>query len=404
MRQRCFAVLLGASIWLAGPRARADNHVTLRTVYYREPSTRVVQPVVEIEKDLPAGFDVNTHVLVDAITSASAASGPSGDNIFTEVRDEAGLRVGKNWSRARATLAYNYSAESDYWSHILAAGAVFRVWGDTGTLSLSAGAGFDTVGKRVLGAAPRPTGTVDDACKPIGTSLPNGTKTCPLHQRFAGINYTQVLTPTVVVQGGYELALLDGFQASPYRTVPQKGSEVVPEKRWRNAVALRVAKYFSEAGLGLQLHYRYYWDLYYQYKWQFLPTRATDPDATSGTDPWHVRSHTIEGRVFKTLGRDVELRATYRYYTQGAAGIWCDPTSGASCYANSSLFTNDPKLTPVATQFLEGKVYWEASRWRGLPFAGWFAAGSFEFSYGYYWQNTSYVGAHILQAGYTIPY
>src|SRR5690349_10879958 len=102
-------VAAGAAALIAAP-ALADNHVTLRGQYYREPSTRVVQPVVEIEKDLPAGFDVNTHVLLDAITSASAASGPSGDTIFTEVRDEAGVRVGKNWERFRLTLGYTYSA------------------------------------------------------------------------------------------------------------------------------------------------------------------------------------------------------------------------------------------------------------------------------------------------------
>ncbi|HEY4187370.1 MAG TPA: DUF3570 domain-containing protein [Polyangia bacterium] len=379
--------------------------MTLRTVYYREPSTRVVQPVVEIEKDLPDGFDVNTHVLLDAITSASAASGPAGDNIFTEVRDEAGLRIGKNWSRARVTLAYNYSAESDYWSHIFAAGAAFRVWGDTGTLSLSAGAGFDQVGKRVLGLAPTPAVNPGDPC------VPNGTRHCALDQRFAGINYTQVLTPTVVAQVGYELALLDGFLSSPYRTVPQKGAlENVPDKRWRNALAARVAWYLPEKGLGFQLHYRYYRDFYFQYKLGFIPTFATDPQATGGTDPWNISSHTIEGRVFKTLGRDVEVRATYRFYTQGAAGLWCDPASalmmGTSCYSSSSttLYTSDPKLTPVRTQYLEGKIYWDATRWRGTPFAGWFAAGTFEFSYGYYWQNTTYVGAHVLQAGYTIPY
>lgn len=398
MRPSLVALLCGTILALATSRAWADNHVTLRTVYYREPSTRVVQPVVEIEKDLPAGFDVNTHVLLDAITSASAASGPSGDNIFTEVRDEAGIRIGKNWSRTRLTLAYSYSAESDYWSHIFAAGAAFRVWGDTGTLLLSAGAGFDQVGKRVLGAAPTPKLAPGDPCSP------NGTRTCPLDQRFAGISYSQVVSPTVVVQAGYELALLDGFQASPYRAVPQKGAEVVPDKRWRNAVAARAAKFFPDLGLGVQLHYRYYFDLYYQYKWQFLPTTAVDPRAAPGTDPWHLRSHTIEGRLFKTVGRDVELRATYRYYTQGSAGLWCDPSLGSTCYTNASLFTSDPKLTPVATQFLEGKLYWDASGWRGLPVVGWFAAGAFEFSYGYYWQNTSYVGAHILQAGYTIPY
>jgi hypothetical protein len=73
------ATAVALALMLAAASSAADNHVTLRGQYYREPSTRVVQPVVEIEKDLPDGFDVNTHLLLDAITSASAASGPAGD-------------------------------------------------------------------------------------------------------------------------------------------------------------------------------------------------------------------------------------------------------------------------------------------------------------------------------------
>jgi len=399
--RRPLALVMGTMALLAGYRATADDHVTLRMQYYREPSTRVVQPVVEIEKDLPGGFDVNTHVLLDAITSASAASGPAGDNIFTEVRDEAGIRIGKNWSRARVTLAYNYSAESDYWSHIVAGGLAFRLWGDTATLSVAGGVGYDDVGKRVLGSAPTPVIT--------GPCIPNGTRHCPLDQQFAGISYSQVLTPTLVVQGGYELALLDGYLASPYRSVPQQqGGEVVPDKRWRNAVAARAAYYIPRIGMGLQLHYRYYWDQYYKLKFGFVPTSASDPLSTTGGNPWNVRSHTVEGRVYKTLGRDVEVRATYRFYSQGSAAFWCDPAGaaamGSSCYTNAMLYTTDPKLTPVSTQYLEGKIYWDATRWRDTPFAGWFSAGTFELSYGYYWESTSYVGAHVLQAGYTIPY
>ena len=99
------------------------------------------------------------------------------------------------------------------------------------------------------------------------------------------------------------------------------------------------------------------------------------------------------------------MRVTYRYYSQGSAAFWCDTGAASnSCDSNSLLYTSDPKLTPVSTQLLEGKLYWDATHWRGIPVASWFSAGTFEVSYGRYWQSTSYQGAHILQAGYTIPY
>ena len=81
--RRPLAVLFGALTLLAGYRATADDHVTLRTQYYREPSTRVVQPVVEIEKDLPYGFDVLSDAGSPNRSSAilSAGKGPSPEKI-----------------------------------------------------------------------------------------------------------------------------------------------------------------------------------------------------------------------------------------------------------------------------------------------------------------------------------
>lgn len=219
-----------------------------------------------------------------------------------------------------------------------------------------------------------------------------------MRQGFAGVWYGQVLSPTIVVQGGYETALLDGYLGSPYRPVGPQGIEVIPSKRWRNALGLRVANYFPVSGTGVQVHYRYYFDLY--------PGPSSD---YGGTDPWRVSSHTVELRVFQRLTAALELRLTGRLYSQGAAAFWCDLAQNASCLAArppgfSNIYTSDPKLSPVSTKFLEGKLYWDAVSWRGLDFFGWFSAGTFELSYGYYWQSTSYEGAHILQVGYTIPY
>ena len=62
-------VVLGAGM------ARADDYVIVRGAYYREASTRVIQPMVELQRDSPSGIDVGAHFLVDAITSASIAAG-----------------------------------------------------------------------------------------------------------------------------------------------------------------------------------------------------------------------------------------------------------------------------------------------------------------------------------------
>ncbi len=56
----------------------AEDRVTVRGAYFREASNRVIQPMMEITKDLPDGYDVGGHLLVDAISSASIAQGAPG--------------------------------------------------------------------------------------------------------------------------------------------------------------------------------------------------------------------------------------------------------------------------------------------------------------------------------------
>jgi hypothetical protein len=359
--------LVGAGLLVAGlaARVRADDHVTVRGVYFREASTRVIQPVVEIAKDAPGGVDINAHYLLDAITSASVAAGTTTDSIFTETRNEVGFMVGKTIDWTHVALSYRYSAESDYWSHGVFLSAEQRLWGDTGTLAAYAGTLFDQVSARTR---------TPDCLKP-------GETTCSLNTYTGGLSYTQVLSPTSIAQVGSDLIREVGFQASPYRSVPGLGYEHVPNERNRAAVSLRFAHYFPSAGNGWQLHFRYYYD------------------------SWAVEAHMIEGRVYQRLTRDLEVRLSYRHYTQTPADFWCDWMMQPGCYGQSPVsYTSDPKLSPVRTEMPEVKLIWDADRLRGVPFLGWFAVGTFSASYARYFQNTPFGNAHLLQVGYTMPY
>jgi hypothetical protein len=368
VRRSGACVALAAAILLAAsPVApvRAEDRVTVRGAYFREASTRVIQPVVEIAKDLPNGFDIRAHYLLDAITSASVAAGTASDTIFTELRNEVGLSVRKTWDRLESTLGYIYSAESDYWAHGIFGGASYRFWGDTATIGASAGVSFD-------GAWPR-NRTPD--CPTSADMI------CKLRQYFGSAAYTQVWSPTFLTQASAEIEYLDGFQASLYRAVPNKGFEVVPLKRTRGIASARAAYYLPDSSTGFQLQYRYY------------------------HDSWEIDAHMIEGRVFQNLTRDLELRASYRYYTQTPSYFWCDWMAIPGCYTPGALlYTSDPKLGPVHTSMPEVKLNWDAYRLRGVPFLGWFSEGSFSISYAYFIQSTNFGNAHLLQMGYSLPY
>src|SRR5664279_814428 len=75
---------------LAGT-AHADGELAVRGVYYKERSTRVMQPMLDGMFDAGARGLVNAHFLVDAITSASAGSGAANATPFTEKRYEGGF-------------------------------------------------------------------------------------------------------------------------------------------------------------------------------------------------------------------------------------------------------------------------------------------------------------------------
>jgi hypothetical protein len=379
--RRALLVAAGALVVAAASRpARGDDYVTLRGAYYRELSTRVIQPTLEVERDdVATGVDVKAHFLVDAITSASVAAGTSVDSIFTETRNEVGLTLRKRWSRAEATLGYKYSAESDYWSHAVGGSLARRLWGDTARLALSFGINRDTVYRPGL--------------TPLCAQAPS--TTCWLHGYFLGASYTQVLSPVWLAQVSVESTRLSGAMANFYRAVPNHDYEVLPGTRLRNALSGRLAYYVPRTGTALRLLYRYYFDL--------RPCDLGGSPCDAGGEPWNVRSHTLEGRVYQPLTRSLDVRLSYRWYYQSHANFWRAP--GAMPLDESAAYVStDPKLGPVTTKYPEVKVFWLADALADVPVLGWLSAGTFDVSYGYFIQSTTFKNAHLLQLGYTMPY
>ncbi len=368
----------------APPRARAEDYVTVRGAYYREPSTRVIQPTVEVERDSPTGWDVKAHFLVDTITSASVSAGTTADTIFTETRNEAALSVRKRWDRSELTASYKYSGESDYWAHALSVSGSQRFWGDTATIGASMGLSLDSQSSRFR--------TPECATPP--------SHSCPLTTTFGGVSYTQILSPVWLAQVSAETAYLDGFQGNLYRTVPNFGYERVPDKRLRNAFAARVAYYIPALDLALRAAYRYYFDVFPD----FLPDVSPPP---TGGDPWRLQSHTLELRAYRPLTRDLTVRLTFRRYWQNwAANFWTTMVEDSASVVPVPpyYYTTDPKLGHVRTEYPELELVWQAEALRAVPVASWLAAGTFTISYGRYFQNTSFGDGHVLQAGYTLPY
>ncbi len=388
---RAAGSLLGLAVCLsvAGPtRAQTvEDRVTVRGAYYREASTRVIQPMVQLTKNLPNGYDFGTTFLVDAISSASIAQGAVTDEVFKEKRYEGSVSAG--WTRAETRLGgfLRYSREPDYVSHTAGVSLTRDVWERTGTLGVSLAYTHDDV-------EPRPPLVPRD-----------------LDVWFAGVSYAQVLTPTTLAQVGYEAYFLNGFAGNPYISHPNLGREDLPQKRLRHAVAFRIAQYLPSWTMGAQLHYRFYFD----------------QQAMFDTGPWGMAAHTFEGRIYKNLGPDVETRLSYRYHWQSRAEFWCNARADIGCYGMTPDYHSwDVKFGGLSTHLPEIKVIWDLRLLAAVPGLAWFAGGAVEVSYGYLFQSTpygmpftdknappvlgdlpftrKYGGAHLLQTGYSLPF
>src|SRR5262249_32702025 len=123
--------------------------ITLRGNYYRDRNTRVVQPAIDIRKQLPTGTQISAHYLLDAITSASVAAGVLRDQPFTELRNEAGVTIGQVLGPALIQGSYSYSSESDYWSHFAALGMLLSLFQNNTQLSATIAYGNDRVAQRM---------------------------------------------------------------------------------------------------------------------------------------------------------------------------------------------------------------------------------------------------------------
>ena len=174
----------------------------------------------------------------------------------------------------------------------------------------------------------------------------------------------------------------------------------------RNAITPRIAYYFPRSETGFQLHYRYYFDFY-------------PGDAGTPSDPWLITAHTSRRACTSSSTPTLEMRLRCRYYRQSHADFWCDGATGRPrCRPRSSArwrpirppATWTPRLLhrgseagPGAHRVPGGEADLGADALRTVPFLRWFAAGTFEISYGHYFQNDSFGNAHVLQTGYTLP-
>jgi hypothetical protein len=379
------ALVCAVAMLLVSPRPLgAENRVTIRGNYYRETSTRILQPMVHATVDAPdERLTIGAAYLLDAISSASIASGTmavnGGDKVFTELRHEfvgtLGSRLG-DWSLG---TFFRYSTETDYISR----GTGFSLSRDllqrTINLTLSYSLGLDRIYRITnnLGAKnPWCGGAVDiNDCSGKGTGI--GTNLLQIHHVQAG--YSHVLHETVLALFNVEYAHQRGPQDNPYRKDIIVNGLPETHPHVRNRVV------FSPA-----------------LRW-IIPKGRTviEPFYSFYTDDWKLRSHSPELRVHVRAARHLRLRARYRYYHQTgtfffrADGSYTPPNGQCTREHPENCVTGDVKAQPWDSHTVGGQLTWELdglARHRGLH---WLEGGYLQATYNHAFQHNRFGNARI---------
>ena len=343
-----------------GSLAHADGEVHLRSAYYKEKATRVVQPMTDVRLELGPDDELAGHFLVDSITSASASAGGAGA-VIEEIRLEGGLSFTHRFTGYELGAFARYSNEPDYQSLFGGIRAVSELARKNATFGLALAVGHDNVSNE---GARDPTGMTE--IEPI-----EGT----LDTILASLSYSQILSPIVVVALTYDAIYQDGFLGNAYRFIPVRGMpllEDVPDVRLRHAIRASVRGYLPRTRTTLAAAYRLY------------------------VDDWDLIGHTPDVHIGQEVAPDLEIQARYRYHRQNDVffyrDIYNEPTR---------FFTDDVKLSAFSSHTFAITVDTALSN---LGMTGRWAAIRSDLLVEYVLQDNRYGNAFVAQLGLEIPF
>lgn len=354
------AALVAALVVLVPAVARGEGAIGLRSGYYKERSTRVIQPMIDARLETDAGGTITGHVLVDSITSASPAAGTAVE--FTEQRYEGGVGYAHRLGRLQIGGTLRSSTEDDYTSHNIGVTASLELLDKNLNLAVAFARGFDTITNGVAAGPSVPM---------IEEHLATG---------MTSVSVTQLLGPRVLASVTFELMDLHGYQGNVYRRVfggPTPAPERVPDLRLRTAVAGWLRGYLPATDSTWVLGYRYY------------------------ADDWGVRAHTAEGRWIQTLTDGLELRARYRFYAQRAADFWRDTYTLDEIDDPTTFITRDQKLDAMVVHTAGGQVTLALGT---LGVEGRYATWRVDVIVERLWQDNLFGNAWVGQVGLTVPF
>jgi len=261
--------------------------------------------------DVSLGIDAYTSASSDKIDPSTVSSASSGD---TRIYPSLNWTVKNEKKGLAAGITGSYSTEYDYKSYGLGVNVSKSTADNNRELSLKLQAYWDTW-KVILPIELRTHGEKEEGFS-------------PRNSYSASLSYAQVintrLQAAVLVDGIYQEGLLATKYQRVYFQDQSVQSEVLPAKRFKLPVGLRL-NYFAGSRFILRGYYRYY------------------------MDDWGVKAHTISLEVPVKINPYLSASPFYRYYTQTAADYFAPINQHQTA---DQYFTSDYDLSAFNSHFM----------------------------------------------------
>jgi hypothetical protein len=265
----------------------------------------VLSPTVDLSQDFTERTSLRVNFGVDAISAASDSCVRCHRDGVDSRRQEAGLSVTRKFDDLTVTVGGAYGQENFY----RATTALTSVSRDLASGNTTVAGGFS-----------------------FSVNQPNLHPTIDRENQYASNGYasiTQTVTKTTIVQAGYELGRIGGYQNNPFLRANVNGIMIlgqVPDLRTRQTVTARLRQALP-AETYLEADYRHY------------------------VDDWQVRSNALTVGLSHHFSPQWLLYGSYRRYGQTGAYFYQPQYVGIPTY-----YTADFRLEPFASNTYAGKI------------------------------------------------
>lgn len=245
-------------------------------------------PSLLVRKNFKETLSVSANYYVDNVSSASIDVLTSGASPYQEERTQ--YSVGANYLHGKSVLSAGFTSsdESDYQADSVYFNISQDFFGDLTNISFGYSLGQDEV-------------------------MQNGNEDFAedIRRHNYRVNISQILTPKLIVDAGYELITDEGFLNNPYRNYRYLVDPLDPNAGYQQAQEVYPATRTSDAAA---VRFKYH-----------LPWQAT----TGGqyrffTDDWGIKAHTAQLTYTHRLFQNWYVDLKYRYYQQTAANFYGD--------------------------------------------------------------------------------